>query len=123
MKALCPDTVTAGGLGNPYFTTDSAAALRASEIKADILIKATKVNGVYDSDPRKNPDAVKFDQVSYAEVLSRGLQVADAAAFSLCMENSLPIVVFALQEDGNIGRAVRGEKIGTLVSGTTGAAQ
>ena len=84
---------------------------------------AKGVDGVYDSDPRTNPDAVKFDHVTYSEVLSRDLKVADAAAFSLCMDNNLPIIVFALQEDGNIGRAVRGEKIGTLVSGTTGAAQ
>jgi uridylate kinase len=104
------------GAGMPFFSTDTVAAQRALEIGCQALLMAKSVDGVYDSDPRTNPDAVKFDQVTYAEVLSRGLQVADAAAFSLCMENALPIVVFALQEDGNIGRAVRGEKIGTLVS-------
>ncbi len=111
------------GAGLPYFSPDTVAAQRALEIGCQVLLMAKSIDGVYDSDPNKNPDAVKFDTVTYAEVLSRGLKVADAAAFSLCMENSLPIVVFALQEDGNIGRAVRGEKIGTLVSGTTGAAQ
>ena len=113
------------GAGMPYFSTDTTAAQRALEIGCQALLMAKSIDGVYDSDPHKNPDAVKFDTVTYEEVLSRGLKVADAAAFSLCMENHLPIVVFALQEDGNIGRAVRGEKIGTLVSGTTepGAAQ
>lgn len=105
------------GAGMPYFSTDTVAAQRALEIGCQALLMAKSVDGVYDSDPRTNPDAVKFDHVTYAEVLSRGLKVADAAAFSLCMDNALPIVVFALQEDGNIGRAVRGEKIGTLVSG------
>jgi uridylate kinase len=107
------------GAGMPFFSTDTVAAQRALEIGCQALLMAKSIDGVYDSDPHKNPDAVKFDTVTYEEVLSRGLKVADAAAFSLCMENSLPIVVFALQEDGNIGRAVRGEKIGTLVSGTT----
>ena len=105
------------GAGMPFFSTDTVAAQRALEIGCQALLMAKSIDGVYDSDPHSNPDAVRFDTVTYSEVLSRGLKVADAAAFSLCMENSLPIVVFALQEDGNIGRAVRGEKIGTLVSG------
>ena len=105
------------GAGMPFFSTDTVAAQRALEIRCQALLMAKTVDGVYDDDPRENPDAVRFDTVSYSEVLSRNLKVADAAAFSLCMENALPIVVFSLQEDGNIGRAVRGEKIGTLVSG------
>jgi len=105
------------GAGMPFFTTDTVAAQRALEIGCGVLLMAKGVNGVYDDDPRTNPDAVKFDTVTYGEVLARNLQVADAAAFALCMENALPIVVFNLQEDGNIARAVRGEKIGTLVSG------
>ncbi|MDP9496275.1 MAG: UMP kinase [Actinomycetota bacterium] len=105
------------GAGMPFFSTDTVAAQRALEIRCQALLMAKTVDGVYDDDPRANPDAVRFDTVSYSEVLSRNLKVADAAAFSLCMENGLPIVVFSLQEDGNIGRAVRGEKIGTLVSG------
>jgi uridylate kinase len=105
------------GAGMPFFSTDTVAAQRALEIGCQALLMAKSIDGVYDSDPHANPDAVKFDTVTYSEVLTRGLKVADAAAFSLCMENNLPIVVFALQEDGNIGRAVRGEKIGTLVSG------
>ncbi|CAN5143315.1 UMP kinase [soil metagenome] len=104
------------GAGMPFFSTDTVAAQRALEIGCQALLMAKSVDGVYDSDPAKNPDAVKFDRVTYAEVLSKDLKVADAAAFSLCMDNDLPIIVFALQEDGNIGRAVRGEKIGTLVS-------
>ena len=107
------------GAGMPFFSTDTVAAQRALEIGCQALLMAKSIDGVYDSDPRSNADAVKFDSVSYSEVLSRGLKVADAAAFSLCMDNNLPIIVFALQEDGNIGRAVRGEKIGTLVSGAT----
>jgi len=105
------------GAGMPYFSTDTVAAQRALEIGCEVLLMAKGVDGVYDDDPRTNPNAVKFDRVSYGEVLARGLRVADAAAFSLCMDNALPIVVFNLMEDGNIGRAVRGEKIGTLVSG------
>ncbi len=104
------------GAGMPFFSTDTVAAQRALEIGCQALLMAKSVDGVYDSDPATNPGAVKFDRVTYAEVLSRDLKVADAAAFSLCMDNDLPIIVFALQEDGNIGRAVRGEKIGTLVS-------
>ena len=104
------------GAGMPFFSTDTVAAQRALEIGCKVLLMAKGIDGVYDDDPRTNPDAVKFDAVSYSEVLARTLKVADAAAFSLCMENNLPIVVFNLMEDGNIGRAVRGEKIGTLVS-------
>jgi len=105
------------GAGMPYFSTDTVAAQRALEIGCEVLLMAKTVDGVYDDDPKKNPDAVKYDQVSYAEVLNKGLKVADAAAFSLCMENKLPIVVFDLMRDGNIARAVRGEPIGTVVSG------
>lgn len=105
------------GAGMPFFSTDTVAAQRALEIGCEVLLMAKRVDGVYDDDPRANPAAVKFDRVSYEEVLARNLKVADAAAFALCMENALPIVVFNLLEDGNIGRAVRGEKIGTLVSG------
>ncbi|MDF5752725.1 UMP kinase [Spongiactinospora sp. TRM90649] len=104
------------GLGSPYFSTDTCAAQRALEIGAEALLKGTQVDGVYDSDPRKNPDAVRFDHLEYGEVLTRGLGVMDATAISLCMDNGLPIVVFDLLGDGNVLRAVRGEKIGTLVS-------
>ncbi len=104
------------GLGAPFFSTDTCAAQRALEIGAQVLLKATRVDGVYDSDPRTNPAAVKFDWLDYNEVLQRGLKVADATAISLCMDNDLPIVVFDLLAEGNIARAVRGEKIGTLVS-------
>ena len=104
------------GLGSPFFSTDTCAAQRALEIGAEALLKGTQVDGVYDSDPRQNPDAVKFDRLEYGEVLKRGLRVMDATAISLCMDNGLPIVVFDLMGEGNILRAVRGEKIGTLVS-------
>ncbi|HET8601537.1 MAG TPA: UMP kinase [Segeticoccus sp.] len=104
------------GLGSPFFSTDTCAAQRALEIGAEALLKGTQVDGVYDADPRKNPDAVRFDQLEYGEVLTRGLGVMDATAISLCMDNGLPIVVFDLMGEGNILRAVRGEKIGTLVS-------
>jgi uridylate kinase len=104
------------GAGMPYFTTDTVAAQRALEIGADVLLKATQVDGVYDDDPKKNPQAVRFDRISYTEVLTRGLGVADAAAISLCMENDLPLVVFDLLVPGNIARAVRGDRIGTLVT-------
>nr|WP_245690881.1 UMP kinase [Sinosporangium album] len=104
------------GLGSPFFSTDTCAAQRALEIGAQALLKGTQVDGVYDSDPRKNPDAVRFDHLDYGEVLTRGLGVMDATAISLCMDNGLPIVVFDLMGEGNILRAVRGEKIGTLVS-------
>jgi uridylate kinase len=104
------------GLGAPFFSTDTCAAQRALEIGCQVVLMAKTVDGVYDDDPKKNPDAVRFDRLSYAEVLARGLKVADATAISLCMDNGLPIVVFDLRTDGNIARAVRGEKIGTLVS-------
>ncbi len=103
------------GTGNPFFSTDTAAALRAMEIQADIILKATKVDGIYDSDPVINPKARRFDQLSYLDVLQRGLKVMDAAAISVCMDNNLPILVFNLTEQGNIKRAVCGDEIGTRV--------
>jgi uridylate kinase len=108
--------IFAAGTGNPYFTTDSAAALRALEIRAEVILKATKVDGVYDSDPVKNPDAKLFDCITYQEVLEKHLQVMDASAISLCMDNSLPIVVFNMRRPGNILRVVTGEPgVGTQV--------
>ena len=104
-----------GGTGNPYFSTDTAAALRAMEIDADVLIKATKVDGVYDSDPKLNPDAVKFDHLSYIETLNRRLEVMDSTAISLCMENKLPILVVNLWDPEALRKALLGEPIGTLV--------
>ena len=103
------------GMGAPYFSTDTTAAQRALEIGAEAVLKATQVDGVYDADPRTTPDAVKFDSLDYSEVISRGLKVMDTTAISLYMDNNLPIVVFDLMTEGNIGRAVRGEKIGTVV--------
>lgn len=103
------------GTGNPYFTTDTAAALRAMEINAEILMKATKVDGIYDKDPMKHKDAVKFDKISYIEVLQRGLAVMDLTAVSLCMDNKLPILSFDLSGSGNILKAIQGDTIGTLV--------
>ncbi len=107
--------IFAGGTGNPYFTTDTAAALRAAEIHADVILKATKVDGVYDRDPVKHADAKRFDAVSYMEVLQRGLRVMDSTAVSLCMDNDIPIVVFDLQQEGNIRRVLTGEPVGTRV--------
>lgn len=107
--------IFAGGTGNPYFTTDTAAALRAVEINANLLIKATKVDGIYDSDPKLNPNAIKFDTIRYIDVLSRQLQVMDATAISLCMENKMPLLVLNLWEEDALSKAVRGESIGTLV--------
>jgi uridylate kinase len=104
------------GLGQPYFSTDTTAAQRALEIGAEVVLMAKGVDGVYDSDPRSNPKAAKFDQLTPAEVLAQGLKVADATAISLCQDNDLPIVVFNLLQEGNIARAVRGEAIGTLIS-------
>ena len=109
--------IFAGGTGNPYFSTDTAAALRALEIKADALLKATKVDGVYDRDPVKHADATMFESLSYLDVLNRELQVMDATAISLCMDNKLPIVVFNLRTQGNMKRAILGEAIGTTVRG------
>lgn len=106
-----------GGTGNPYFTTDTAASLRAMEIGADVILKATKVEGVYSADPCKDPNAVKFDRLTYLDVLKNGLKVMDATATSLCMDNDLPIVVFQLSRPGNIQKVVMGEAIGTIVKG------
>ena len=104
------------GTGNPFFSTDTTAALRANEIGAQVILKATKVDGVYDSDPMKNPDAKKFAHISYGEALSRRLQVMDSTAFSLCMDNRMPIIVFDMSDSTNIRRAVLGETVGSLVS-------
>jgi uridylate kinase len=106
-----------GGTGNPYFTTDTAASLRAMEIGADVILKATKVDGVYSADPCQDENAVKFDRLSYLDVLKKGLKVMDATATSLCMDNDLPIVVFQLSRPGNIKKVVLGEGIGTIVKG------
>jgi uridylate kinase len=108
--------IFAAGTGNPYFSTDTTAALRAAEIEADVILLAKKVDGVYDKDPHKYSDAVKYDKLDYIEVLERGLQVMDSTATSLCMDNNIPILVFGLDSPGNIRKAVIGEKIGTLVS-------
>ena len=107
--------IFAAGTGNPYFTTDTAAALRAMEIKAEIILKGTKVDGVYTADPLVDPDATKYPSISYLQVLERQLKVMDATAISLCMDNKLPIVVFNLREAGNIRRVVLGEAVGTMV--------
>jgi len=109
--------IFAAGTGNPYFTTDTTAALRALEIGADCIMKATKVDGVYDADPMINPDAVKFDELTYLDVLSKGLSVMDNTAISLSMDNGLPIIVFNMERKGNIVRALAGEKVGTIVRG------
>jgi uridylate kinase len=106
-----------GGTGNPYFTTDTAAALRAMEITADVVFKATKVDGVYSADPKTDPTAQKFDELSYIEVLNRRLKVMDSTAISLCMDNGFPIVVFNLKEKGRLRQLVQGERVGTLVRG------
>src|SRR6516165_11618729 len=108
--------VFAGGTGNPYFSTDTAASLRAMEIKADAILKATKVNGIYDADPMIVKDAQKFTQITYMEVLRQGLKVMDSTAISLCKDNNLPIIGFNLNQHGNIKKVVTGEKIGSLVS-------
>ncbi|MGY0611662.1 MULTISPECIES: UMP kinase [unclassified Luteimonas] len=110
-------TIFAAGTGNPFFTTDSGAALRAIEIGADLLLKATKVDGVYDSDPKKNPDAVRFDRLSYDEVIRRDLQVMDTAAFALCRDSDLPLRIFDMEQPGQLLRILKGEPIGTLVQG------
>src|SRR5256885_1900633 len=106
-----------GGTGNPYFSTDTAAALRANEIGAEVILKATKVDGIYDSDPKKNPKAKRFSQITYLEALQRQLKVMDSTAFSLCMDNKMPIIVFELFKPHNLKRVVLGEKVGTLVTG------
>ncbi|MBF8254220.1 MAG: Uridylate kinase [Deltaproteobacteria bacterium] len=109
--------IFAGGTGNPYFTTDTTASLRAMEIGAEVILKATKVEGVYDADPFRHEGAKKFEELTYIEVLNRELKVMDSTAISLCMDNQLPIIVFNIMEKGNIKRVVTGEPIGTLVSG------
>ena len=108
--------IFSAGTGNPYFSTDTAAALRAMEIDADVVIKATKVDGVYDADPKKNPDAKRFDKLGYIDILNRRLAVMDSTAVSLCMENELPILVLNLWDSQALLRALKGEKVGTLVS-------
>lgn len=105
------------GTGNPYFTTDTTATLRASEINAEVVLKATKVDGVYTADPKKDANAVKFDTVTYLDVLNRNLKVMDSTAISMCMDNKIPIIVFDLYGEGNLKRIVCGEKIGTIVEG------
>ena len=108
--------IFAAGTGNPYFSTDTAAALRAIEIGAEVILKGTKVDGVYDADPMTHKSAVKFESLSYLEVLQRGLKVMDATAISLCKDNNLPIIVFNLREKGNVKRVVVGEEIGTVIN-------
>lgn len=112
--------IFAAGTGNPYFTTDTAASLRAMEIGADVILKATKVDGIYSSDPMKEPTAKKYDTVTYIDVLKKGLSVMDSTAISLCMDNNLPIVVFNLRGKGNIRKILQGKRIGTLVEGAHG---
>jgi uridylate kinase len=109
--------IFAAGTGNPYFTTDTAASLRAAEIGAEVILKATKVDGIYDRDPVGNPDAVKFESLDYLDVLTKELKVMDATAISLCKDNGIPLIVFDMAQEGNIERAVRGETVGTLVGG------
>lgn len=109
--------IFAAGTGNPYFSTDTTAALRAAEIEADVILMAKMVNGVYDSDPMKNDNAIKFDRLSYIELINRGLAVMDTTATSLCMDNRIPLVVFNLNEEGNIKKAILGESVGTYIGG------
>jgi uridylate kinase len=109
--------IFAGGTGNPYFSTDTTAALRAAEIEAEVILMAKRVDGVYDCDPMVNPDAEKFGELSYIDVLNRGLKVMDATATSLCMDNRIPLIVFNLNEQGNIKRVIAGENVGTYVGG------
>jgi uridylate kinase len=108
--------IFAAGTGNPYFTTDTTAALRACEINADVFLKATKVDGIYDSDPMKNPDAKRFESITYLDVLTMGLQVMDSTAISLCMDNQLPLIVLSLEQEGMMERALKGEHVGTVVN-------
>jgi uridylate kinase len=114
--------IFAAGTGNPYFSTDTAAALRAMEIGAEVILKGTKVSGIYDDDPMKNPNAVKFDRLSFLTVIDKRLKVMDSTAISLCMDHNLPIIVFNVKEKGNIKRIVQGEKLGTLVKDEVGQA-
>ncbi len=109
--------IFSAGTGSPYFTTDSAAALRANEISADVILKGTRVDGIYSADPEKDPSAVKFDKISFAKVISLGLSVMDMTAFTLCRENNLPIIVFDIGNSENLGRIVKGESVGTLLEG------
>jgi uridylate kinase len=111
--------IFAAGTGNPYFSTDTTAALRASEIRADVILKATKVDGIYDRDPIADPNAKRFDRITFTEALTKRLQIMDSTAFSLCMDNKIPIVVFDMNKPSNIRDAVLGRKVGTLVSGET----
>jgi len=108
--------ILAGGTGNPFFTTDTCAALRASELEADLLIKATKVDGVYSDDPEKNPDAKLFEKLSYDDVLRKNLRIMDHSAISLCRDNNIPIIVLNIFKEGNIKKAIRGEQVGTLIA-------
>ncbi len=114
--------IFAAGTGNPYFSTDTAAALRAMEVGAEVILKGTKVSGIYDDDPMKNPKAVKFDRLSFLTVIDKRLKVMDSTAISLCMDNNLPIIVFNVKEKGNIKRVVQGERLGTLVKDEAGQA-
>ncbi|HMS98949.1 MAG TPA: uridine monophosphate kinase, partial [Saprospiraceae bacterium] len=107
--------IFSAGTGNPYFTTDSAAALRASEINADVILKGTKVDGIYTADPHKDPSATKYDSISFAEVISKNLNVMDMTAFTMCQENQMPIIVFDINNPDNLERLVKGENIGTVV--------
>lgn len=112
--------IFAAGTGNPYFTTDTAAALRAMEIGAEVILKATKVDGVYSSDPVKDPNAIKYDTITYMDVLKKGLAVMDSTAISLCMDNNLPIIVFNVRQKGSIKKIIAGKRIGTLVGENNG---
>jgi uridylate kinase len=118
VEAMKSNTVCilSGGTGNPFFTTDTAAALRAVEIGADVLLKGTRVDGVYTADPEKDPEAVKFEKISFEEVISRRLTVMDSTAFTMCRENNMPLVVFDMNKPGNLKGIIYGEAIGTLVS-------
>jgi len=108
--------IISGGTGNPFFTTDTASALRSLEIKADAILKGTRVDGVYSADPEKDPEAVKYDAISFDEAISKGLKIMDMTAFTLCKENSMPIVVFDMNQEGNLLKLVQGERLGTVVS-------
>lgn len=107
--------IFSAGTGSPYFTTDSAAALRASEINADVILKGTRVDGIYNADPEKNPNAVKYDEITFSKVINLGLNVMDMTAFTICKENNIPIIVFDINQSGNLSAIIEGEKVGTLV--------
>jgi uridylate kinase len=107
--------ILSGGTGNPYFTTDTAAALRAVEISADVLLKGTRVDGVYSADPEKDPDAERYDEISFSEVISKRLKVMDSTAFTMCRDNNMPIIVFDMNTSGNLSKVINGEKTGTLI--------